>query len=199
MQPSSIAHESVSTWVQQHCSTPSNIVYPFSYQVIFFLSPQLFNFFVAELVSTGRRLIFQCAGNRVAAERAKFDEMSATHSATHKDLTMTRHLFALMLGFALALAVAPKISIAAEDHIAEAVIHTKQAIDEGKLGKADGVVTHAQVALTHAEAAEKAKPNSHTKEGIEHLKQAIADGKKGHAESATEHAEKALEHLQKAG
>ncbi len=35
------------------------------------------------------------------------------------------------------------------------------------------LVTHAEAALTHAEAAEKAKANPHTKQGITHLEAAI--------------------------
>jgi cell division protein FtsB len=113
-------------------------------------------------------------------------------------VVMTRRILAVLLGLALAVVLVPRISIAEENHIAEAISHTKMAIDEGKQGKADQVVVHAKVALTHAEAAEKAKPNTHTTQGIEHLKQAIATGKKGQAAEATQHAEVALEHLDKA-
>lgn len=111
---------------------------------------------------------------------------------------MTRRFLAAFLGLALAFVLVPRIAIAQEDHVAQAVSHTKMAIDEGKKGKADQVVVHAKVALTHAEAAEKAKPNTHTMQGIEHLKQAIKTGEKGQAAEATQHAEVALEHLEKA-
>jgi len=111
---------------------------------------------------------------------------------------MTRRFAAAMLGLALALFLTPRISIAAEDHIAEAITHTKQAIDEGKKGDAKQLVVHAEVGLTHAEAAEKAKANPHTKQGIDHLKQAIDTGKKGEAAVATKHAETALVHLEQA-
>jgi HEPN domain-containing protein len=113
-------------------------------------------------------------------------------------LAMTRRFAAVVLGLALALFMAPRISIAVEDHIKEAISHTKMAIDEGKKGDAKQLVVHAEVALTHAEAAEKAKANPHTKQGIDHLKQAIATGKKGEADAATKHAETALMHLEQA-
>jgi hypothetical protein len=67
--------------------------------------------------------------------------------------------------------------------------HTKQAIDHGKMGHADVLTTHAEAALTHAQAVEKAKANPHCKEAIKHLEQAIDEGKKGHADAATTHAE----------
>jgi len=111
---------------------------------------------------------------------------------------MTRRFAAVVLGLALALFLAPRISVAVEDHIMEAVSHTKMAIDEGKKGDAKQLVVHAEVGLTHAEAAEKAKANPHTEQGIDHLKQAIDHGKQGHADVATTHAETALTHLEQA-
>lgn len=111
---------------------------------------------------------------------------------------MTRRFAAALLGLALALFLAPQISVAVEDHLKDAITHTKQAIDEGKKGDAKQLVVHAEVALTHAEAAEKAKANPHTKQGIDHLKQAIETGKKGEAAVATKHAETALMHLEQA-
>ena len=41
---------------------------------------------------------------------------------------MSRRLFIAMLGFGLALFLMPQISLAEEDHIDEAIRHTKQAI-----------------------------------------------------------------------
>src|ERR1700730_11136687 len=104
---------------------------------------------------------------------------------------MTRRLLAAMLGLALALFLTPQISLAAEDHIAEAISHTKEAIDHGKRG-------HAGILVTHAEAGKKVKANPHTKEGIKHLKEALDHGKQGHADIATTHAQMALDHLEQA-
>jgi hypothetical protein len=77
---------------------------------------------------------------------------------------MSRRLIIAMLGFSLALFLMPQVTLAAEDHIAEAITHTKQAIDHGKMGHADILTTHAEAALTHAQAGEKAKANPHCKE-----------------------------------
>ena len=51
---------------------------------------------------------------------------------------MNRRTFALTLGLGVALFLAPSLAFA-EDHLAEAVKHTKQAIDHGKprSGKSD--------------------------------------------------------------
>ena len=47
---------------------------------------------------------------------------------------MSRRLFIAMLGFSLALFLMPQISLAEEDHIDEAIRHTKQAIVQGHAG-----------------------------------------------------------------
>ncbi len=111
---------------------------------------------------------------------------------------MTYRFTVALLGFALAFALAPSLSLAAEDHLGEAISHTKEAIEQGKAGHADALVTRAKVALKHAKAAEKEKANPHTKEGITHLKAAIDHGKRKHAEVAAKHAEDALTHLEEA-
>ena len=82
---------------------------------------------------------------------------------------MSRRFIITMLGVSLALFLIPQVPLAAEDHIAEAITHTKQAIDHGKMGHADVLTTHAETALTHAQAGEKAKANPHCKEAIKHL------------------------------
>jgi len=117
--------------------------------------------------------------------------------AKGKDIKMNRRIFSLALGLGLAAFLAPPFALA-EDHLAEAIAHTKQAITVGGAGDADGLVVHAEAALTHANAAEKAKANPHTTEGITHLNAAIAEGKKKDAKAATGHAEEALTHLQAA-
>ncbi|MGJ0533065.1 hypothetical protein HUN39_15470 [Methylocystis sp. FS] len=55
------------------------------------------------------------------------------------------------------------------------------------------LATHAEAALAHAEAGEKAKANPHTAEGIKHLKEASDHDKQGHADVATKHEEAAQE------
>src|ERR1700730_11842778 len=107
-----------------------------------------------------------------------------------------RRIFTLALSLGVATLFVPGLALA-EDHLAEAS-HTKEAIDHGKQGHADVLVTHAEAALQHAEAAETAKDNSHTKEGITHLNAAIDHGKQGHADVATAHAQEALTHLEAA-
>jgi hypothetical protein len=112
---------------------------------------------------------------------------------------MSRRLIVAMLGLSLALFLMPKVMLAAaEDHIAEAIKHTNQAIDEGRMGHAKQLTIHAEAALKHAEAGEKAKANPHTEEGIKHLEQAISEGRNDHAEAATTHAEAALRELDQA-
>jgi hypothetical protein len=122
----------------------------------------------------------------------------APSTRSHWERTMNRRsaVFAFALG--LAFVLAPRLSLAAEDHVAEAITHTQEAISVGKAGHADQLVTHAKAALTHAEAAEKAKANPHVAEGITHLKAAIEHGEKGHADVGTSHAEEALKHLEMA-
>jgi hypothetical protein len=112
---------------------------------------------------------------------------------------MNRRIFALAIGLGLvAFLAAPLVAMAEEDHLAQAIAHTKQAITVGGAGDANGLVVHAEAALTHANAAEKAKANPHTTEGITHLNAAIAEGKKKDAKAAAGHAEEALTHLQAA-
>jgi hypothetical protein len=109
---------------------------------------------------------------------------------------MSRRLIIAVMGLGLALFLTPRVLLAVEDHIAESITHTKQAIERGKMGHADVLATHAEAAMPHAEAGEKEKANSHTEEAITHPKQAIDEGKKGHADAATTHAEAALTHLE---
>jgi hypothetical protein len=62
-------------------------------------------------------------------------------------------------------------ALARENHVAEAITHTRQAVDAGLEGKADGVVEHGKEALKHAQAAQKEKSNRFVRAGIIHLKQ----------------------------
>ena len=77
-------------------------------------------------------------------------------------------------------------------NVMDAIVEAKQAVEHGKQGHADVLVTHAQKSLNFAERGGK---NSHLKEAITHLNEAIEHGKAGHADVATEHAETALTHL----
>lgn len=90
------------------------------------------------------------------------------------------------------------ISSFGRDHIAEAIKHTKEAIEHGKMGHADVFTAQAEAALTDAKAAEKVKANPHMKEGITRLEAAIDLGKRKHADLATKHAEEALTQLEAA-
>ena len=74
----------------------------------------------------------------------------------------------------------------------DAIVEAKQAVEHGKQGHAEVLVTHAQKSLNFAERGGK---NSHLKEAMKHLTEAIEHGKAGHADVATEHAETALTHL----
>ena len=77
-------------------------------------------------------------------------------------------------------------------NVRDAIIEAKQAVDHGKQGHADVLVTHAEKSLEYAEMGGK---NRHLDEAIKHLKEAIEHGKAGHADVATTHAETALTHL----
>lgn len=105
-----------------------------------------------------------------------------------------RHIVAALAAGAAMLAL-PTLSFAQENHVAEAITHTRAAIGEGLDGKAQGLTQHANEALTHANFAQKQKSNRHVRAGIVHLKQAIRHGEKGHAAIATRHAKTALSHL----
>jgi hypothetical protein len=61
---------------------------------------------------------------------------------------MNRRIFATALALSIAAFFAPRLAYA-EDHLAEAITHTKQAIGEGKAGKADALTMHAEEALKH--------------------------------------------------
>ncbi|HUB65374.1 MAG TPA: small metal-binding protein SmbP [Methylocella sp.] len=109
---------------------------------------------------------------------------------------MSRRFFVAMLGLGVALILMPKVSLAADDHISQAIENTRLAIHDGQHGHADFLATHAEAALTHAEASEKVKADPHTAEAIKHLMEAIDEAKQGHVDVATTHAEAALNNLQ---
>ena len=106
--------------------------------------------------------------------------------------------FAVALGFATLFA--PPLALA-EDHLAEAISHTKEAIDQGKQGDTDALnvfVTQAEAALKDAKAAVMEKDKAETKKGISRLICAIYQGKHRNSNFATKHAEEALTHLEAA-
>jgi len=106
--------------------------------------------------------------------------------------------FAVSLGFATLFA--PPLALA-EDHLAEAISHTREAIDQGRQGDADALnnfVIQAEAALKHAQAAVVKKDNAETKRGIARLNTAIYQGKQKHSNFATKYAEEALTHLEAA-
>src|ERR1700746_3523728 len=123
---------------------------------------------------------FTFAPLNVPVPRLAITKKARHRYTTHEpeDPPMSRRLIVAMLGFSLALFLMPQIALAAEDHIAESIKHTEQAIEHGKMGHADVLTEHAEAALKHAEAGEKAQANPHTEQGITHLKQAISEGKK---------------------
>ena len=77
-------------------------------------------------------------------------------------------------------------------NVMDAIAEAKQAVDYGKQGHAEALVTHTQKSLNFAERGGK---SSHLKEAITHLTEAIEHGKAGHADVATEYADTALTHL----
>jgi hypothetical protein len=115
-----------------------------------------------------------------------------------EERSMDRRVFVIALSLGFGLMLAPRLALAESHHLKEAIKHTEQAIEHGKMGHADVLVTHAEEALKHAKAAEAEKANEHTKQGITHLEAAIDTGKKKEAEAATKHAEEALTHLEAA-
>ncbi len=74
----------------------------------------------------------------------------------------------------------------------EALKLAREAVNHGKQGHADALVTSAEAAL---QSAMKASKSPHMDQGIGELKQAIEHGKAGHADVATAHAEQAVTHL----
>ncbi|MGH7256088.1 MAG: small metal-binding protein SmbP [Nitrospirales bacterium] len=84
---------------------------------------------------------------------------------------------------------------AQSQHITDAVTHAQAGVVQGHQGYPDALVTQAQEALTHTEAAKKEMNNPHLDEGIRLLKSAIDHGKQGHSEPAIRDLENALTHL----
>jgi len=80
-------------------------------------------------------------------------------------------------------------------HVHQVMDHNMQAVTHGDMGHAPVLVTHAEVALTHARAAAEISDSPHIVMAIEALESAILHGGMGHAEIATESAKTAQSHL----
>jgi len=112
---------------------------------------------------------------------------------------MTNKAVAVAVGLAFAMLGSSASFAATDEHLVAAVKHTEQAMNSGYLGDPDGVVRHAEDAITQAKESEKATNNEHTKQGIQHLTAAVAEAQKGDTQAARKHAVEALNHLNAAG
>lgn len=79
-----------------------------------------------------------------------------------------------------------------EQTIKDAIKHATEAVDHGKQGHAEKLVTSAEASLQQALRGGK---DPHVAEAMVDLKEAIEHGKAGHADVATKHAESAVTHL----
>ena len=79
-----------------------------------------------------------------------------------------------------------------KQNVRDAIKHATEAMDHGKQGHADKLVTHAEASLQKALGGGK---DPHLAEAISNLKEAIEHGKAGHADVATKHADSAVTHL----
>ena len=79
-----------------------------------------------------------------------------------------------------------------QQNLKDATTHAREAVDHGKQGHAEKLVTHSEAAL---QLAMKGGEDPHLAEAIANLKEAIEHGKAGHADVATKHAEGAVTHL----
>lgn len=111
---------------------------------------------------------------------------------------MIRQLKMLALGAALTLSGTSGGALAQdENHLSEAIAHTREAVVAGREGKPSELVRHATEALHHAEAAQRERPNPYVKAGVNRLKEAIKFGKKKRR-AATTIADRALQELERA-
>jgi len=79
-----------------------------------------------------------------------------------------------------------------KQNIKDAIEQATEAVNHGKQGHAEKLVTHAEASL---QLALKGGESPHLAEAITHLKEAIEHGKAGHADVATRRAENAVTHL----
>ena len=79
-----------------------------------------------------------------------------------------------------------------KQNIKDAIEQATEAVDHGKQGHAEKLVTYAEASL---QLALRGGESSHLAEAITHLKEAIEHGTAGHADVATKYAESAVTHL----
>ena len=79
-----------------------------------------------------------------------------------------------------------------QQSVRDAIKHATEAVEHGKQGHADKLVTHAEASLQQAM---RGGTDPHLVEAIANLKAAMEHGKAGHADVATKHAESAATHL----
>ena len=121
-----------------------------------------------------------------------------TRSNTRIALTLTGVLATLLastlpLQSAFSEGGARRDVVRQEQHnIKDAINHATEAVEHGKQGHAEKLVTHAEASLQHAV---RGGENPHLAEAMTNLKEAIEHGKAGHADVATKHAETAVTHL----
>ncbi len=79
-----------------------------------------------------------------------------------------------------------------EQTVKDIIKHAMEAVDHGKQGHTEKLVTSAEASLQQAV---KGGRDPHVAEAIASLKAAIEQGKAGHPDVATKHAEAAVAHL----
>ena len=79
-----------------------------------------------------------------------------------------------------------------QQNIKDAIKHATEAVEHGKQGHAEKLVTHAEASL---QLAMRGGTDPHLAEATANLNAAIEHGKAGHADVATKHAESAVTHL----
>jgi len=79
-----------------------------------------------------------------------------------------------------------------KQNVRDAIKHATEAVDYGKQGQVEKLVTHAEASLQKAL---RGGMDPHLGEAITDLKEAIEHGKAGHADVATKHADSAVTHL----
>jgi hypothetical protein len=110
---------------------------------------------------------------------------------------MSRRLIIALLSLGLAWSFAPRIALAQESHLAQAISQTREAVSAGRAGQPSTLVLHATEALHHAQAAQAERPHPQVKDAIARLKEAIKFGKKNRR-AATTIAYRALQQLERA-
>ncbi|WP_164479485.1 small metal-binding protein SmbP [Methylocystis rosea] len=110
---------------------------------------------------------------------------------------MSRRLMIAMLSLGLAWSFAPRLALAQESHIAQAIHHAREAVVAGREGKPSTLVRHATEALHHAKAQQQERPNAQVKEAIARLEEGIRFGEK-RRRSATRIVYRALQQLERA-